>query len=342
MAEEPTTVPTQGEAATSSAETCNGQCNHQPSNISIAYVAGGCFWGIQRYMQNINGVVNTAVGYAQSQIESPSYEQVCHGQSDAVECVKVEFDHDVVSLRTITLLLLDIIDPFSVNQQGNDFGRQYRSGLYYTSEEQADVYRTAISQLERREGRTSAVEIEELDAFDYAEQYHQDYLHKNPQGYCHIAFDKIAQVRERQQFIERIWQLTPEQYAITQEADTEEPFTNEYDHTFEPGIYVDIVSGKPLFVSTDKFNSGCGWPAFSRPINDDDFFEVPDFTIPGRPRVEVRATQTNIHLGHVFTDGPQELGGLRYCINSASLRFIPKECMQEEGYGDYLHLLDKQ
>ncbi|PRD40148.1 UNVERIFIED_CONTAM: msrB [Trichonephila clavipes] len=134
---------------------------------------------------------------------------------------------------------------------------------------------------------------------------------------------------------EAVARLTPEQYRVTQENGTERPFTGEYDHHFEPGIYVDIVSGEPLFSSADKYNSGCGWPAFARPIDEAHMVELRD-TTHGMIRTEVRSTHGDSHLGHVFPDGPREMGGLRYCINSASLRFIPKDRMEEEGYGDWL------
>ena len=140
--------------------------------------------------------------------------------------------------------------------------------------------------------------------------------------------------------MERIWDLTLEQFAVTQNAATERPFVNEYDEEFEPGIYVDIVSGEPLFSSRDKFDSGCGWPAFSRPIAGDLLTEHEDHRIPGRDRIEVRTSDTQIHLGHVFTDGPADRGGLRYCMNSAALRFVPRSRMAEEGYGDWISVVD--
>lgn len=305
-----------------------------------AYFAGGCFWGLERYFQNVSGVISTQVGYAQSKVENPSYEEVCNGTTDAAETVAVAFDSSQVTLRTLTLLFLDVINPYSVNQQGNDVGRQYRSGMYFTDAEQEATYRKAWDQLGQRDGRTPAVSVEGLRNFYDAETYHQDYLVKNPTGYCHIPIRAIAKVAERQQYIERIWDLTPEQYAVTQEAATERPYTNEYDQVFEPGIYVDIVSGKPLFLSTDKFDAGCGWPSFSKPIAQELLTEHRDTTLPGRPRIEIRTADSQIHLGHVFDDGPSGLGGLRYCMNSASLRFVPKDAMESEGYAEYLPLLD--
>ena len=307
----------------------------------IAIMAGGCFWGLERYLQGVDGVDGTTAGYAQSTVDSPSYGQVCSGATDAAEAVRAEFDPRLVTLRTLTLLFLDVIDPFSVDRQGADEGRQYRTGLYFTDDAQRAVYRAALDQLEAREGRRSAVEVEPLRNFFPAEEHHQDYLLKNPGGYCHISPAKINGVARRQRLIERVWELSPEQYAVTQRASTEPPFANAYDRTFEPGIYVDVVTGKPLFLSTDKFDSGCGWPAFSKPIDAALLEEQRDDSMPGRPRTEVHAAGSGIHLGHVFDDGPAERGGLRYCMNSASLRFVPRERMAAEGYGDLLALLDR-
>ena len=309
----------------------------------VAYMAGGCFWGLERAMQNVDGVTDTTVGYAQSNTPSPTYRQVCSGATGAVETVRVAYDPERVSLRTLTLLFLDIIDPFSVDRQGNDVGAQYRSGLYPAGEraaEQCVVYEGALAQLAQRAGHEPAVEVEQLRNFTPAEPEHQDYLLINPGGYCHIPVDVINHMRERQHYIERIWSLTPEQYEVTQHAATEAPFRNEYDRVFEPGIYVDRVSGEPLFFSTDKFDSGCGWPAFSAPIDRASVREVEDYSLPMHPRLEVRATGSNSHLGHVFSDGPRERGGLRYCMNSASLRFVPRDRMASEGYGDLVEALD--
>ncbi|MEJ8859380.1 peptide-methionine (R)-S-oxide reductase MsrB [Variovorax robiniae] len=134
---------------------------------------------------------------------------------------------------------------------------------------------------------------------------------------------------------EAIARLTPEQRRVTQESGTERPFTGEYDEHFERGLYVDIVSGEPLFSSRDKFNSGCGWPAFAKTVVDENVNEIKDRS-HGMIRTEVRSTHGDSHLGHVFDDGPKALGGLRYCINSASLRFIPEAEMEAAGYGEYI------
>ncbi|AKV55367.1 bifunctional methionine sulfoxide reductase A/B protein [Bifidobacterium actinocoloniiforme DSM 22766] len=312
--------------------------------LESAYLAGGCFWGLERYLQGVSGVRSTRVGYAQSRVESPSYEQVCAGGTDAVECVEVVYDPQMLTLRTLTLLFVDVIDPFSRDRQGNDRGRQYRSGMYWEPDrraEQEPVFRRALKQLADREGREPVVEVEELRNFYLAEESHQDYLRKHPDGYCHISADRIAGVARRQRFIEQIWALDPLQYRVTQQAATERPFENAYDADFRPGIYVDRVSGEPLFSSADKFDAGCGWPSFSKPINRRSLTERKDFKLLGRPRIEVRAQASDSHLGHVFTDGPRELGGLRYCMNSSALRFIPREDMEAQGYGAYLEVVDR-
>ncbi|BDR54839.1 peptide-methionine (R)-S-oxide reductase [Bombiscardovia apis] len=319
--------------------------SNQERQLESVYMAGGCFWGLERYMQGVSGVRSTSVGYAQSQLERPSYEQVCSGRTDAVEAVEVIYDPQMVSLRTLVLLFLDVIDPYSLNRQGNDKGRQYRSGLYWEPGYRADqepVFLRALSELAQRSGKEPVVEVEELKNFYKAEESHQDYLQKHPNGYCHISAEKIEGVASRQRFIEQIWALDPLQYEVTQEAATERPFENAYDANFRPGIYVDRVSGQPLFSSTDKFDAGCGWPSFSKPIDPNTLKERTDYKLFGRPRVEVRTAISDSHLGHVFTDGPKERGGLRYCMNSASLRFIPKEDMEAQGYGDYLPLVDGQ
>ena len=249
-------------------------------------------------------------------------------------------DKGVYVMRTLTLLFLEVIDPFSVDQQGEARGRQYRTGMFYTDETQRAVYVAALEQLVDRQPQRPAVLVEPLRNFYPAEAHHQDYLVNNPGGYCHVPIAAIANVKRRQKYVERIWDLTLEQFAVTQNAATERPFVNEYDEEFEPGIYVDIVSGEPLFSSRDKFDSGCGWPAFSRPIAGDLLTEHEDHRIPGRDRIEVRTSDTQIHLGHVFTDGPADRGGLRYCMNSAALRFVPRSRMAEEGYGDWISVVD--
>lgn len=195
-------------------------------------------------------------------------------------------------------------------------------------------------------GRKIAVEVEQLRHYILAEDYHQDYLRKNPSGYCHIdvtdadkpLIDAANYEKPSQEVLKT--SLSEESYRVTQEAATEAPFTNAYDQTFEEGIYVDITTGEPLFFAKDKFASGCGWPSFSRPISKELIHYYKDLS-HGMERIEVRSRSGSAHLGHVFTDGPRELGGLRYCINSASLRFVAKDEMEKAGYGYLLPYLNK-
>lgn len=204
-------------------------------STQTAYFAGGCFWGLERYFQNVDGVTDTTVGYAQSKVESPSYEQVCAGVTDAAETVKVVFDPAQVTLRTLTLLFLEVIDPFSVDRQGEDSGRQYRTGMFFTDATQQSVYIAALEQLVDRQPARPAVLVEPLRNFYPAEAHHQDYLIANPGGFCHIPLAAIANVKRRQKYVEKIWDLTLEQFAVTQCAATERPFVNAYDEEFEPG-----------------------------------------------------------------------------------------------------------
>ncbi|MFS9252533.1 peptide-methionine (R)-S-oxide reductase MsrB [Streptococcus infantis] len=308
------------------------------------YLAGGCFWGLEEYFSRISGVLQTSVGYANGQVETTNYQLI--KETDHAETVQVIYDEKVVSLREILLYYFRVIDPLSVNQQGNDRGRQYRTGIYYLDEEDLPTIYALVQEQERMLGRKIAVEVEKLRHYILAEDYHQDYLKKNPGGYCHIDvrdaekplidaanYEKPSQAVLREN-------LSEESYRVTQEAATEAPFRNAYDQTFEEGIYVDITTGEPLFFAKDKFASGCGWPSFSRPISKELIHYYKDLS-HGMERIEVRSRSGNAHLGHVFTDGPQELGGLRYCINSASLRFIAKDEMEEAGYGYLLPYLNK-
>lgn len=317
-------------------------------NQAEIYFAGGCFWGTEHFLKQIEGVESTQVGYANSTVANPSYEQVCTGTTNAAETVKVVYDPEKVDLRLLLELYFQTIDPTSLNRQGNDRGTQYRTGIYYIDENNIPIINKAIKALSAQYNNPIAIEVKPLKNFYPAETYHQDYLDKHPNGYCHINPALFEMARKANASHTKKYhkpddatlrqKLSVEQYAVTQKSATEPAFHNEYWNEHRPGIYVDITTGEPLFVSTDKFDSGCGWPSFSKPIQKDLIAEKKDNSY-GMIRTEVRSKTGDAHLGHVFTDGPRDKGGLRYCINSASLRFIPKEKMQEEGYGEYLPLV---
>lgn len=308
------------------------------------YLAGGCFWGTEHLFSLIDGVEKTQVGYANSDVPDPSYKMVCTGRTGAAETVEVVYDDTKIGLSELLIIYFRSIDPTSVNRQGNDVGSQYRTGIYYVDSEDLPVIEAVVATVARRYAQPLAVEVEPLRNFYPAELYHQEYLYKNPGGYCHIDPTLFREVKNRKSVAnektELRARLTPLQWEVTQNGATEQPFINEYDHEFRPGIYVDITDGTPLFISSKKYDSGCGWPAFSRPIDSSLITEHRDTSF-GRERIEVRSASSGAHLGHVFSDGPITDGGQRYCINSASLRFIPKSEMAAAGYADYIPLLEK-
>ena len=353
-------------ADSSQIETVYSSNQDKNMDTKTIYLAGGCFWGTEKFMSLIHGVENAEVGYANSNVADPTYREVCTGKTGAAETVKVTYDDKVVSLPFLLNLYYKTIDPTSLNKQGNDRGTQYRTGIYYTDPAERPIIEKSLEQLQKNYSKPLAIEVAPLKNFYPAEDYHQDYLDKNPGGYCHInpgLFRLAREVRdttllnqEAQQAaasdkagsLERTYttpsdkelrqKLTALQYEVTQNAATERPYSNEYDKEFRPGIYVDIVTGEPLFLSTDKYDSGCGWPAFSKPISADVVKGYMDNS-HGMRRIEVRSKSGDSHLGHVFNDGPADKGGLRYCINSASLKFIPLADMQKEGYGDLIPLV---
>ncbi len=328
--------------------TMTSETEEPMENGNVIYLAGGCFWGLEKLMQSIPGVTDAVSGYANGTGEADAnYKAVCAGGTGFRETVKVTYDPGLVSLDALLLAYFYVIDPTVENRQGNDVGSQYQTGVYYTDDASKETVER-IAALERGRREKFAVEIGPLVNFFPAEDYHQDYLDRNPGGYCHIPRAEIELFSRlkidpgdyRKPAAEAIRdRLTEEQYRVTQESATESPFRNEFWNQFEKGIYVDVVTGEPLFSSADKFESSCGWPAFSKPIEEPAVVELPDDS-HGMHRTEVRSRAGDSHLGHVFTGDRESPNGVRYCINSASLRFVPYEKMEQEGYGGLLSLFD--
>lgn len=310
-------------------------------NQRVIYLAGGCFWGVEGYFKKLNGVFATTTGYANGNSDDTDYHRI--DETDHAETVKVEYDMSKISLEEILLHYFRIIDPKSVNQQGNDIGRQYRTGIYYENEADIPVIEKMM-RFEREKHGKIAVETSKLKNFVNAEDYHQDYLDKNPGGYCHIdlglaqkpLFETSPTLPTEEELKKT---LTPEEFHIIVNAGTERPFTSELNDEYRKGIYIDKVTKVPLFASQDKFDAGCGWPSFSKPILSSVIVEKVDLS-HGMTRTEVRSKDSDAHLGHVFHDGPAESGGLRYCINGASLEFVPYEEMEERGYAEYMPLCE--
>jgi peptide methionine sulfoxide reductase msrA/msrB len=311
------------------------------SSIGTVYLAGGCFWGIEKLMGSVRGVIDTECGYANGiSADKANYIDVCRGGTGFRETVRVAYDKRVVSLDAILFVFFRNIDPTVENEQGNDVGAQYQTGIYYTDDDTGrEVERIAAVEKQRHE--CFLVEIGKLKSFYAAEEYHQHYLDKKPNGYCHIpkeAFDEAKDIvvdpgrYARPSNSKIVDMLTPIQYGVTQESGTEPPFHNEYWNSHERGIYVDVVTGEPLFSSKDKFDSRCGWPAFSS-VMDENTVVPTGGRRSDMPYKEVRSRSGDSHLGHVFFDDPDSPNGIRYCINSASLRFIPYAEMDELGYG---------
>ena len=305
----------------------------------IIYLAGGCFWGLEASMERIQGVTDAVSGYANGKGDTTNY-QLLHA-TDHAETVKVTYDPNKISLDKLLQYYFRVIDPTSINKQGNDRGRQYRTGIYYQNEQDKAVIEAALKTLQSKYQEPIQIEVEPLKNYVEAEEYHQDYLKKNPNGYCHIDIKKADEPLiddkkyPKPSDTELKQKLTALQYDVTQGKHTERSFSNEYWDNFAPGIYVDITTGEPLFSSKDKFESGCGWPSFTKPIA----AEVAEYQRDNSfnmTRIEVLSRSGHAHLGHVFDDGPRDKGGLRYCINSASIKFIPLDEMEKQGYGDLI------
>ncbi|OOF39047.1 peptide methionine sulfoxide reductase [Rodentibacter rarus] len=316
---------------------------HQ-QNLREIYLAGGCFWGVEAYMERIYGVKNAVSGYANGNRDKTSYALLA--VTDHAEVVKVTYDANQISLDKLLQYYFKVIDPTSVNKQGNDRGRQYRTGIYYQDSADKIIIDRAIATLQTKYKNKIQIEVEPLKNYTEAEEYHQDYLKKNPNGYCHIditqADEPMINEKDYPKPNDETLKatLTPLQYSVTQKKHTERSFSNEYWDNFQPGIYVDITTGEPLFSSNDKFESGCGWPSFTHPIAKEVVHYQTDNSF-NMQRTEVLSRSGQAHLGHVFDDGPKDKGGLRYCINSASIKFIPLADMEKAGYGYLVKTIKK-
>lgn len=307
--------------------------------LKKAVFAGGCFWCMVKPFDKYNGVISVTSGYTGGDVENPTYEQVCSGKTGHREAVCIVYNDKLISYDKLLEIFWGAIDPTDDGGQFNDRGEHYKTAIYYFDEEQKKQAEESKQKLDESKVYTKPIvtKILPLKVFYQAEEYHQNYYKKNPEHY-----NRYYRGSGRFNFVKKNWakqNLTPIQYEVTQNNMTEPPFQNEYYNHFEEGIYVDIVSGEALFSSKDKFESGCGWPSFSKGINKESLVGVRDLS-HGMDRIEVRSKEGDSHLGHVFDDGPSELGGIRFCINSASLKFIPKDKMKEMGYEDYLYIFE--
>lgn len=317
-------------------------------------LGGGCFWGVQAVFQHLEGVEKALSGYAGGEASTAKYNLVSAGDTGHAEVVQVTYDPHQINLGQILQVFFSVAhDPTELNRQGPDTGTQYRSSVFVSGEDQKKYVESYINELNAMKIFAGPIvtTIEPLQAFYKAEDYHQDYARLNPDQ-PYIAIHDAPKVRALEKNFPELYKsdqgengkdmskLNDMQKYVTQENGTEPPFRNEYWDNHEEGLYVDVVSGEPLFSSTDKFDSGSGWPSFTKPVQNIKLVERVDIS-HGMKRVEVRSPNAESHLGHIFNDGPGDKGGLRYCINSASLKFIPRADLEKEGYGKYSGLFSK-
>lgn len=301
----------------------------------FATFAGGCFWCMVKPFDQYEGVESVISGYTGGYTEDPTYEEVCTDLTGHIEAIQIIYDDEIISYKELLDIYWSVIDPTQIGGQFGDLGHHYKTVIFYHDNKQKEEAEESKIELGNSGlyNKPIVTEIRKAETFYLAEEYHQYYYKKNPQHY-----NRYFQGSGRAKHIKKMWakkNLTPLQYEVTQNSMTEQPFKNEYFNHFEEGIYVDIVSGDVLFTSKDKFDSGCGWPSFAKAADKGKVAYYEDLS-HNMHRIEVKGKESGAHIGHIFQDGPRELGGLRFCANSAALKFIPRDKMKELGYEKYL------